>query len=67
MHAHDTTPPTRLRDLEHQARESIRTIRTVIDDLSATVEAMRQLRQAQDAHAGLLIEHGPNGRPEVNR
>ena len=67
MHAHDTTAPTRLHDLEIEARESIRTIQCALTDLAATVEAIRQLRHATDAPSGLVVEHGPNGRPAVNR
>ncbi|WP_110172200.1 hypothetical protein [Luteitalea pratensis] len=56
--------------LEQEVRETIRTIRLGLDDLSAVLEQLRQLRH-DEAHASrdhrLVVEHGPNGRPEVVR
>ncbi len=58
---------TRAQVLEREAHDSIRAIRLALDDLAATLEALRQIRQATDADRGLVVEHGPCGRPEVTR
>lgn len=63
MPAHDT----RLA-LEREAHELLRTIRLATDDLAAVFEQLRQLRQAEPSpDHRLVVEAGPNGRPEVVR
>ena len=66
MHPHNTTET---QDLERAIHESIRAIHLQLDDLRAATERLRQLRQAHADAADhrLMVEHGPNGRPEVVR
>ena len=56
--------------LERQIYESTRLIRVTLDDIAAALERLRQLRQRdddEDADHRLIVEVGPNGRPEVCR
>ncbi|AMY11298.1 hypothetical protein LuPra_04546 [Luteitalea pratensis] len=55
--------------LEREAHEVLRHLRCGLDDLAAVLERLRQIREASDAPRdhSLVVEHGPNGRPEVTR
>ena len=66
MHRQTTTD---VQDMERTIHESIRTIHLQLDDLRTAVEQLRQLRERHEyvADYRLMVEHGPNGRPEVVR
>jgi hypothetical protein len=60
------TPPSEAQALEIEAHETLRTLRCGLDDLSATLERLRQLRQRDDdSDPRLIVEETNCNRWEV--